>query len=82
VYQQLGADAQSRQYAYRELFSHHMDHSIVHEIRETLNQELVLGRDDFKDRIEQMTTRQSRPGQSGRPRRETLEETAGDYYIM
>ena len=82
VYQQLGADAQSRQHAYRELFRHHMDHSIIHEIRETLNQELVLGRDDFKDRIEQMTRRQSRPGQSGRPKRETVEETAGDYYIM
>src|SRR4030067_3839030 len=62
LYQQLGADSASCQHAYRELFRHHMDHTAVHAIREALNQELVLGREDFKDRIEQMTQRQTRPG--------------------
>lgn len=82
VYQQLGADPLSRQHAYRELFRQHMDHATMHEIRATLNQELVLGRDDFKDRIEQMTKRQTRAGQSGRPRHEGVEEPVADYYVM
>lgn len=47
-------------------------------IREALNQELVLGRDDFKDKIEQMTKRQTRPGQMGRPR---VEEERAIYYV-
>ena len=50
VYRQLGAEPATRQHAYRELFRLHMDHGLVHAIREALNQELVLGREDFKDR--------------------------------
>jgi len=42
--------------------------SEIHEIRDALNQELVLGREDFKDKIERMLERQSRPGRPGRPR--------------
>jgi len=45
-----------------------MDHGQVHAIREALNQELVLGREDFKNKIECMTKRQVHPGQPGRPR--------------
>jgi len=82
LYKQLGADPASRQYAYRELFRQHMDHTTVHDIREALNQELVLGREDFKDKIEQMTQRQSRPGRSGRPRRDGVEEAVSDYYVL
>ena len=82
VYEQLGSDAESRRHAYRELFRHHIDNDLLHTIREALNQELVLGRDDFKDRIEQMTTRQTRPGQNGRPRATGVEESAGDYYVF
>ena len=82
VYEQLGSDAETRRHAYRELFRHHIDNDLLHTIREALNQELVLGRDDFKDRIEQMTTRQTRPGQNGRPRATGVEESAGDYYVF
>jgi hypothetical protein len=32
-----------------------MDHRQIHAIREALNQELVLGREDFKDKIERMS---------------------------
>ena len=33
----------------------------VNQIREALNHELVLGRDDFKAKIQQMTLRQTKP---------------------
>jgi len=37
-----------------------MENAMLHEIRDALNQELVLGHDDFKEKIEQMTKRQTR----------------------
>jgi putative transposase len=74
----LGGDTATRQHAYRELFRHHMDNSMLHEIREALNHELVLGRSYFKNKIEAITERQTRLGLPGRPR---AEEEAGVYYI-
>ena len=53
----LGKDNEERSYAYRELFRHHIDNEQIHEIREALNQELVLGRDDFKDKINKNETK-------------------------
>lgn len=82
LYTELGNDPEQRQHAYRELFRHHMDNDLLHTIRDALNQELVLGREDFKNRIEQMTARQTRPGQSGRPRTIGAEEPMGDYYVF
>lgn len=82
IYRQLGATPDQRQHAYRELFRHHVDNALLHEIREALNQELVLGRDDFKDRIAEMTKRQTRPGRSGRPPRDRAEEARADYYVL
>ncbi|MCA1803868.1 MAG: hypothetical protein LC646_00530 [Xanthomonadaceae bacterium] len=67
-YLRLGRDEAARRYAYRELFRHHMEDAALHEIREALNQELVLGSERFKDRIEQMVVRRVRPGKPGRPR--------------
>jgi putative transposase len=82
VYEELGTEDDARRHAYRELFRHHMDNDLLHAIREALNQEMVLGRDDFKDRIEQMTARQTRPGRNGRPRIAEAEEPMGDYYVF
>ena len=79
VYKSLGTAVSGREEAYRELFRHHLDDSEVHEIRDALSQELVLGRDDFKDEIEQMSKRQTRPGKQGRPR---IEEPSGIYYVL
>lgn len=70
LYLVLGASAGERQAAYRDLFRHHMGNEQLHEIREALNHELVLGRSRFKDRIESLTSRQARLGQPGRPRLE------------
>jgi putative transposase len=57
----------------------HMDQGQVHAIRKALNQEVVLGREDLKDKIERMTKRQVRPGQPGRPR---IEEEQAVYYVI
>ncbi|MCW8962771.1 MAG: transposase [Gammaproteobacteria bacterium] len=79
IYQGLGATTQECQAVYRELFRHHVDNDTLHEIRDALNHELVLGRSYFKDRIEEITNRQARMGQPGRPR---IEEEAGTYYVV
>ena len=68
LYLVLGTDTATRQHAYRELFHDPVDHALIHEIRDALNQELVLGSEYFKDRIERTLHRRARPGQSGRPR--------------
>ncbi len=52
LYTQLGHTDRTRQAAYRELFQYHVDADTLHEIREVLNHEVVLGRSYFKDRIE------------------------------
>jgi len=79
VYEQLGNTPGQRQYSYRELFNGNLDSGSLHAIRDALNQELVLGRDDFKDKIEKMTLRAARRGKDGRPR---IEETRGAYYVV
>jgi hypothetical protein len=63
----------------RELFRMPMDHRQIHAIREALNQEWVLGREDFKDKIERMSKRQVRPGQPGHP---CVEEEQAVYYVL
>ena len=68
VYKRLGLSLEQQQCAYRELFNKDLDKEELHVIREVLNQELVLGREDFKDEIERMTQRQTRAGVSGRPK--------------
>lgn len=79
LYQALGNTEAQRQFAYRELFRMQLDASEIHAVREALNQELVLGREDFKDKIEAMIKRQTRPGQPGRPQ---VEEPGVIYYVM
>jgi len=80
-YMSLGANTEERLHAYRELFRHHMDNNILHDIREALNQELVLGRDDFKDKIERMAQRQTRRGKDGRPSNQ-IAEKQGRYFVL
>ena len=82
LYTALGTDSAQRQEAYRELFRHHLDASLTHAIREAVNQELVLGRDRFKERIEEMTKRQTRPRKTGRPHTPDVAEAGADYYML
>jgi putative transposase len=79
LYQSLGATPERCQNTYRDLFRADLSADQLHLIRAALNQELVLGRDDFKDKITQMTQRQSRRGKDGRPR---VAESAGEYYVF
>ena len=79
LYLQLGRDAPDRQLAYRELFRHAIDSDRLHQLRKALNQDLVLGREDFKDKIAQMTRRQVRRGKDGRP---SVEDIMGEYAVI
>ena len=78
LYNELDSSSEVRQSIYRELFRHHMDNDILHEIRDALNHEMVLGRSYFKDKIEEITKRQTRLGKPGRPR---VEEEEAVYYV-
>jgi len=55
LYQNLGNTSEVRQDAYRELFRHHVDNDTLHDIRDALNHELVLGSSYLKDKIESLT---------------------------
>jgi putative transposase len=79
LYEQLGRTDLQQQFAYRELFRNHLDKDDVHSIRDALNQELVLGRDDFKEKIANMTKRQVKPAPMGRPK---IEEESGVYVVF
>ena len=79
LYQSLGGTPNARQHAYRELYRSHLKTEQIHQIREAVNQEMVLGRDDFKDKIEQMIERQTKPKPLGRP---GVKEENGIYYVM
>ena len=68
LYDALAQSKNGRQHAYRELFRHFIDAKTVLEIRSALNHELVFGGLNFKNRIEQLTQRQTRLGKAGRPR--------------
>lgn len=66
VYLQIDSDPDGRRQAYRELFQSEMDKELLRTIRDTLNQELVLGSDQFKDGIEATLKRRARRGKAGR----------------
>jgi len=78
LYLDLGKQAKERLSAYRKLFSRPLADAVLHDIRDSLNQELVLGRSSFKDKIEELTQRQTRLGTPGRPR---VKEDAAKYYV-
>jgi hypothetical protein len=63
----LGPTSEAHQEAYRALFSAQLDPAALTELRTSLNQELVTGRDRFKGEIEVMLSRRVRPGKRGRP---------------
>lgn len=79
LYEMLGSTTAERQHAYRELFRLQLGTLEIHDVREALNQELVLGRADFKDKIEAMLKRQTRPETPGRP---GVKNPGSIYYLM
>ena len=78
LYTALDKKAEQRQFSYRELFRAHLESEDIHAIRDALNQQLVLGREGFKDRIEEMTNRQTRPRPLGRP---GVKDESAVYYF-
>ena len=78
VYRALGEDEEIQQCAYRELFRHHMDNTLLHEIRDALNHEAILGSSYFKERVENVLGRRVQPGLRGRPR---VGEVGGLYEV-
>ncbi len=79
IYQALGATADARQQAYGELFRHILDDNSLKTIRAALSEELVLGRENFKNKIEDMIQRQARRDKNGRP---GIEDASGVYYVV
>lgn len=68
-YQALGKSRLERQQNYRELFSDVLDARLVGQIRESVNQGIVLGTDGFRADIESALSIRARPGRRGRPAR-------------
>ncbi|VAW91577.1 Transposase and inactivated derivatives [hydrothermal vent metagenome] len=78
LYLELGRSIESRLNTYRELFSLPMNNDLLKDIRDCVNQDLVLGRTAFKDKVEVETKLKTRKGSPGRPR---IEEDHAMYYM-
>lgn len=68
LYRALGRTIDERQRAYRALLLDRVKEQELRTIREALNRQLVLGTDQFIDKIESMTRRKLRPAERGRPK--------------
>lgn len=69
LYLALGSSPSDRQRTYEALFRTHLDSQLLEAIRESLNQEIALGNDRFREQIEQALSRRARPSRRGRPAR-------------
>ena len=69
LYVQLAKHQQGRCAAYRRLFSMPIEPELLMDIRNTLNQELVLGDGAFRQQVEDMLDRQTEEKPKGRPRK-------------
>lgn len=78
VFEGLGSTRDNRCHAHRESVSHHIEYRMLHEIREAVNRELVLGNSYFKGKVEKITLRRVTPGKLGRPK---VEDGIGFYYV-
>ncbi|MGB9428689.1 MAG: transposase, partial [Gammaproteobacteria bacterium] len=67
LYSALGTDVLSRCAAYRDFFCEELDIETLRTIRESLNQEVVLGNDRFREHIEQVLARRAKPRRRERP---------------
>ena len=75
LYEALGADAASRQAAYRELFSHELAPGLLDQIRRATNGNFVLGNERFAAEVAAVIGRRVSPGTSGRPRKVVVPES-------
>ena len=77
LYLALSENSNERLYYYRGLFANTLNYKQLHDIRDALNQELILGNSRFKEQIETMTNRRVELGKTGRPKVRELEV----YYV-
>ncbi|MGD8875010.1 MAG: transposase [Gammaproteobacteria bacterium] len=68
LYLQLGRDREARCRAYRDLCSTRIEADTLNAIRNTTQQELVLGSSPYRQQIERMLKRQTEARPRGRPR--------------
>ena len=68
LYKALGADAQTRQVAYRELFRYELDPGMIDQIRTATNGNYALGNAQFKAQIAAALGRRVEAGKAGRPK--------------
>ncbi len=78
LFDALGSNQQTRQKLYRELFRHQVPEFDVHEIRQSLAYNHLLGDDRFKKQIESALGRRIGFKERGRPRTKKEEEGAKD----
>jgi putative transposase len=75
VFLDLGAGAERRHSAYRELFDEHLDPAVVARIRESAHGGFVLGSERFQREIAFMLGRRTWKGSPGRPAKQTSDGT-------
>jgi len=73
LHRRLGANAEARQTAYRQLFRAAVSKSDLEAMRESTNKAWVLGNDRFREKIERLSGRRTQPKPSGRPRKSAVE---------
>ena len=78
VYQRLGNSIEERTQAYRRLFDAHLDPGMMTQIRQTLNQGMVLGNDKFKKEVEILSGRRVTPLKRGPKPKRKKEKSTGD----
>jgi len=69
IYERMGVSYNERQHAYRQLFKSHLPESELNNIRDCTNKGWVLGNDTFKEKVEKLTDRRSKPKPKGRPKK-------------
>jgi putative transposase len=80
-YRALGGTDTARQRRYRELFRHHMENTLLHEIRETTNQCRVLGNDRFREQIDAALQIKATPRRRGRPKKEKKDDAQAENRV-
>jgi putative transposase len=75
IYEVLGLDVDTRQAAYRELFKHEFDSTMLEGIRRATNGNFVLGGEQFAAQISSALGRRVVPGKLGRPRKTSKSES-------
>ena len=67
IYLSINEDAKLRQAAYRALFTHHVEPTLIEDIRKATNKGLALGRESFKFRVQTLSGRSVVERKRGRP---------------